>query len=70
MKDLIIESIVMINRRKTERNIVPNEATEYELKLEIMDRVYRKLDEMINEGIVIVAGETIHKEKLLKSMTL
>ena len=66
MKDLITECIGSIIQRKTESNIVPNEATELELKFEIMNRVYRELDVMITEGSVIVAGETINNGKLLK----
>jgi len=66
MKDLITGCIDRIIRRKTEKNIVPTEATELELKFEIMDMVYRELDEMINDGAVIVTGQTINKDKLLK----
>lgn len=66
MKDLITECIQKIIRRKAEKNIVPNEATEFELKVEIMNIVYRELDEMINDGAVIVTGQTITKDKLLR----
>ena len=66
MKDIILECIGRIILRKTERNIVPTEATELELKHEIMDRVYRQLDAMIADGSVIVSGKTLNKDKLLK----
>ena len=66
MKDLIAGCIHKIIREKTEKNILPNEATEFELKLGIMEIVERQLEEMINDGIVIVTGRTINKVKLLK----
>jgi hypothetical protein len=65
MKEIIIGIIQSIERKKKDEKRHPYYPTEKELRIEISNLVTKELNTLIEEGIIIVAGTTINKDKLL-----